>query len=97
MTHTFGAAPARSRTLPRTSRAPHSKIPLNSTFSDDVQITHATELANTKVSVYTLMGLLGHESMATSQRYVAEGVCEVNGVNSCVGSTFGLRTGVRRR
>ena len=32
--------------------------------------TYATELANCKVSVYTLMKLLGHESMATSQRYV---------------------------
>jgi integrase/recombinase XerC len=27
-------------------------------------------LANSEVSVYTLMKLLGHESMATSQRYV---------------------------
>jgi integrase/recombinase XerC len=33
--------------------------------------TFATELANSNVSVYTLMKLLGHESMATSQRYVA--------------------------
>lgn len=32
--------------------------------------TFATELANADVSVYTLMKLLGHESMATSQRYV---------------------------
>lgn len=32
--------------------------------------TYATELANSGVSVYTLMKLLGHESMATSQRYV---------------------------
>jgi integrase len=31
---------------------------------------HATELANSEVSVYTLMKLLGHESMVTSQRYV---------------------------
>lgn len=36
----------------------------------EVQITYATELANTNISVYTLMKLLGHESMATSQRYV---------------------------
>jgi hypothetical protein len=35
-----------------------------------VQITFATELANSQVSVYTLMKLLGHESMVTSQRYV---------------------------
>lgn len=32
--------------------------------------TFATELANAGVSVYALMRLLGHESMATSQRYV---------------------------
>src|SRR5712672_130871 len=32
--------------------------------------TVATELANSEVSVYTLMKLLGHESMVTSQRYV---------------------------
>ena len=30
----------------------------------------ATELANADVSAYTLMKLLGHESMVTSQRYV---------------------------
>ena len=33
--------------------------------------TFATELANADVSVYTLMKLLGHESMVTSQRYVS--------------------------
>jgi integrase len=32
--------------------------------------TFAAELANADVSVYTLMKLLGHESMVTSQRYV---------------------------
>lgn len=32
--------------------------------------TFATELANADVSVYTLMKLMGHESMVTSQRYV---------------------------
>lgn len=37
---------------------------------NQVQITYATELAGANVSVYTLMKLLGHESMATSQRYV---------------------------
>ena len=30
----------------------------------------ATELANADVTVYTLMKLLGHESMVTSQRYI---------------------------
>jgi integrase/recombinase XerC len=33
--------------------------------------TYATELAAADVTVYTLMKLLGHESMATSQRYVS--------------------------
>jgi integrase/recombinase XerC len=32
--------------------------------------TYATELASSDVSVYSLMKLLGHESMSTSQRYV---------------------------
>jgi site-specific recombinase XerD len=32
--------------------------------------TYATELAGSDVSVYTLMKLLGHESMTTTQRYV---------------------------
>ena len=32
--------------------------------------TFATELAKANVSVYTLMKLLGHESMVASQRYV---------------------------
>ena len=32
-------------------------------------LRHTTELANADVSVYTLMKLLGHESMVTSQRY----------------------------
>ena len=32
--------------------------------------TFATDLANAGVNVYTLMKLLGHESMVTSQRYV---------------------------
>ena len=71
MTLTFAATPARSRTLPRASRAPHSKVLLNSSFSEKVQITYATELANADVSVYALMKLLGHESMVTSQRYVS--------------------------
>lgn len=32
--------------------------------------TFATELPNAGVSVYSLMKLLGHESIVTSQRYV---------------------------
>jgi integrase/recombinase XerC len=41
--------------------------------------TCATELANSEVSVYTLMKLLGHGSMATSQRYVAGAAGETRG------------------
>jgi site-specific recombinase XerD len=37
---------------------------------DGLHYTFATELANSDVSVYTLIKLLGHESMVTSQRYV---------------------------
>ena len=33
--------------------------------------TFATDLANANVSVYELRTLLGHESLATSQRHVA--------------------------
>ena len=39
---------------------------------DGLSHTYTTELANSNVGVYTLMKLLGHQSMATSQRYVAE-------------------------
>ena len=37
----------------------------------------ATELANSGVNVYQLMKLLGHESMATSQRYVTAAGAEI--------------------
>ena len=49
MTHTFAATPARSRTLPRASRAPHSKNPLTSNFSEKIQITAACRLINRDV------------------------------------------------
>jgi integrase/recombinase XerC len=39
-------------------------------FVHGLRHTFATELANSDVSVYTLMKLLGHESMVASQRYV---------------------------
>jgi len=38
--------------------------------------TFATELANANISVYALMQLLGHESMATSQRYITSAAAE---------------------
>ena len=37
---------------------------------DSLRHTFATELANADVNVYELKNLLGHESLATSQRYV---------------------------
>jgi integrase len=45
--------------------------PVRGALVHGLRHTYATELANSEVSVYTLMKLLGHESMATSQRYVA--------------------------
>ena len=45
--------------------------PVRGALIHGLRHTYATELANAEVSVYTLMKLLGHESMATSQRYVA--------------------------
>ena len=41
--------------------------------------TYATELANAEVSVYSLMRLLGHESMATSQRYITAAALDTRG------------------
>jgi integrase/recombinase XerC len=53
------AEPLRDRAMKRslTSIRHHRSTPFTS--------------SNSEVSVYTLMKLLGHESMATSQRYVA--------------------------
>jgi integrase/recombinase XerC len=39
-------------------------------LSTDCAIRSLSELANSDVSVYTLMKLLGHQSMVTAQRYV---------------------------
>jgi integrase/recombinase XerC len=44
--------------------------------------TFATQLANSNVSVYTLMNILGHESMATSQRYVSAAGTETRSATS---------------
>jgi integrase len=44
--------------------------PIRGALVHGLRHTYATELANSEVSEYTLMKLLGHESMATSQRYV---------------------------
>jgi integrase/recombinase XerC len=52
-------------------RAGPDAQPVRGALVHGLRHTYATELANSNVSVYTLMKLLGHESMATSQRYVA--------------------------
>ena len=62
MTHTFAATPARSRTLPRASRAPHSKNPLTSTFSEKIQITYAMRLLHAGVDTTVIALWLGHFS-----------------------------------
>lgn len=51
--------------------------------------TCATELANTNISVYTLMRLLCHESMATSRRYVSAAGAETRSAAS-INPLYGL-------
>jgi hypothetical protein len=69
MTHTFAATPARSRTLPRASRAPHSKNPLTSTYSEKVQITLGTRLINLDVPQEVVRRILDHDSHAMTAHY----------------------------
>jgi site-specific recombinase XerD len=69
MTHTFAAAPARSRTPPRASRAQHSKIPLNSTFSEKVQITFVTHLTEDGVDRRFIQSQVGHECDSSTAIY----------------------------
>jgi site-specific recombinase XerD len=51
-------------------RAGSDAQPVPGAMVHGLRHTYATELAAADVSVYTLMKLLGHESMTTSQRYV---------------------------
>jgi integrase/recombinase XerC len=51
-------------------RAGPNAQPVPGALVHGLRHTYATELASSDVSVYTLMKLLGHESMTTSQRYV---------------------------
>jgi integrase/recombinase XerC len=60
----------RSRVRRAFRRAGPDAQPVRGALVHGLRHTYATELANSEVSVYTLMKLLGHESMATSQRYV---------------------------
>lgn len=69
MTHTFAATPARSRTLPRASRAPHLKTPLTSTFSEKIQITLGTRLINRDVPQEVVRVLLDHSSGEMTAHY----------------------------
>ena len=52
------------------NRAGPEAQPVPGALVHGLRHTYATELAGADVSVYTLMKLLGHESMTTSQRYV---------------------------
>jgi integrase len=70
MTHTFAATPARSRTLPRASRAPHSKNPLTSNFSEKIQITAAMRLLHAGVDTTVIALWLGHENVSTTKIYL---------------------------
>ena len=50
--------------------------PIRGALVHGLRHTYATELTNSEVSEHTLMKLLDHESMDTSQRYVAGPVLE---------------------
>ena len=54
----------------RIKRAGPEAQPVPGALVHGLRHTYATELAGADVSVYTLMKLLGHKSMTTSQRYV---------------------------
>lgn len=69
MTHTFAAAPTRSRTLPRASRASHSKIPLRSRFSEKVQITLVSHMIEDGVDPRFLQEISGHRFASTTGIY----------------------------
>ena len=65
---TRGTLQSRLRRAFRLTGQPGSRQP--GALAHSLRHTFATELAKSDVSVYTLMNLLGHKSMATSQRYV---------------------------
>jgi len=69
MTHTFAATPARSRTLPRASRAPHSKNPLTCTFSEKIQITAVTHLTEDGVDRRFIQQAVGHRCDTSTAIY----------------------------
>jgi integrase len=64
----------RHTSIPRAARFQESRLDAlraHGALVNGLRHTYATQLANADVSVYTLMKLLGHESMTTSQRYVS--------------------------
>jgi integrase len=69
MTLTFAATPARSRTLPRASRAPHSKVLLNSRFSEKIQITTVTHLTEDGVDRRFIQEAVGHRCDTSTAIY----------------------------
>ena len=72
MTHTFAATPARSRTLPRASRAPRMKNPLTSTYSERIQITCAMTLLHAGVDTAVIALWLGHADIRSTNIYLHE-------------------------
>jgi integrase/recombinase XerD len=70
MTHNFATVPARSRRLPRASRAPHSTMLLSSMFSEKIQITTAMRLLHAGVDTTVIALWLGHQQVATTQIYL---------------------------
>ena len=69
MTHTFAATPARSRTLPRASRAPRLKNPLTSTYSEKIQITAVTHLTEDGVDRRFIQEAVGHRCDTSTAIY----------------------------
>ena len=68
MTHTSAAAPARTR--PRASRGPHAKMPLNSSFSEKVQITYVTRLREAGMALEAIQAQAGHRSIESTRIYL---------------------------
>jgi integrase len=82
--HHFGVSPpGDARISPRRHRCRRARGAL----VHGLRHTFATELANADVSVYALMKPLGHESIATSQRYITAAGSETRTAASQTDST----------
>ncbi|TDZ90710.1 tyrosine-type recombinase/integrase [Mycobacteroides salmoniphilum] len=75
--------------LPGPAGAGPDAQPVPGALIHSLRHTYATELATADVSVYTLMKLLGHESMTTSQRYVTAAGAETRSA-AAKNSIYGL-------